>query len=268
MNNKLKNKAEYQLKPSHSSKLNSIGETEEESTENTMLSEFEMQLKKQNELIKELNKSYKFMSDNFDALQKEIKQIKEDQKLIKKDISKLQVNEKSVQKKVISMEEQIAKIKQENNNNTMIITNMPKFKTEEDVIKVVKKIAQQVNYELNGDEIIESYQIDSKNKKSHPIIVKSKSNQFKSKCLNFRKEKKSIDMKKIDSKLSNNNNKNVNFFHFLEKEYVHLLGKAKEIAKEKQYKYVWYTNATVLMRKEEDSNIIKIRCEEDLQRIK
>lgn len=238
----------------------------EEIEEDTMLSEFKEQFKKQNDLINELKNSYKFMSDNFDKLLKEIKQIKNDQKVIKNNIATIQANEEKLKNKVIIMESQIMKCKQEINNNNMIITNMPKLKAQSDVTRAVEKIAQQVNYELKKDEIIELYQLESKNGKSYPIIVKSNSNQFKNACMNFRKDKNAIDMKKIIPNL-NNNKKNVNFFHFLEREYIYLLGKAKEIAKEKKYKYIWYANATILIRKEDKSKIIKIRCEDDLKRL-
>lgn len=245
---------------------NSEKERDIEEIEETMLSEFKEQFKKQNDLINELKNSYKFMSDNFDKLLKEMKQIKIEQKVMKNNMATIQEKEEKLEKQIIIMESQLMKCKQEINNNNMIITNIPKLKAQADVNKVVEKIAQQVNYELKKEEIMELYQMESKNKKSYPIIVKLNSNQFKNTCMNFRKEKNAIDIKKIIPN-SNNNKKNINFFHFLEREYIYLLGKAKEIAKEKKYKYIWYANATIMIRREDESKIIKIRCEDDLKRI-
>lgn len=248
-------------------KDNSDNENESEREEESMLSEFKNQMKKQSELINALKDSFKFMSDNFDKFQKEMKVIRNEQKAIRSDIKNIQQTEEKLKKQIDIIESKIIKQQQESNFNNMVVTNMPKFRTQADVVKVIEKIAHQVQYELKKEEIIDTFQIESKNKKSFPIIVKLTNNKFKVKCMNFRKEKNVIDMKKIGTNINSNKNKNINFYHFLEREYSILYDKAKEIAKQKNYKFVWYANATIFIRKEENSKIIKIRNMHELDRI-
>lgn len=75
-----------------------------------------------------------------------------------------------------------------------------------------------------------------------------------------------IDMKQISSNL-NNNNKNINFFHYLEKEYMVLLNKAKNAAIQRKYKFVWYADGIIMARKDVNERIIKIKNENDLNLI-
>lgn len=212
-----------------SNKDNSDNDNQSEREEESMLSEFKKQMRKQSELINALKDSFKFMSDNFDKFQKELKVIKNEQKAIRNDIKNIQQTEEILKKRVDIIELKIIKQQQESNFNNMVITNMPKFRTKTDVMKVIETISHQVQYGLKKEEVIDTYQIESKNKKSFPIIVKLSNNNFKDKCMNFRKEKNVIDMKKIGTNISSNKNKNINFYHFLEREYSILYNKAKEI---------------------------------------
>lgn len=207
------------------------------------------------------------MCSNFDKFQVEINKIREENKKLKKEINNLKQGESNLDKRLQRIEQFAAKYKQENNENNMIITNMPKFDKEVDLKNVVSRIATQVQYILNQEEIIDVYQFNNKKRDTFPIIVKLKTNELKKKCMEFRKSKKTIDIKAIGRDL-NNNNKNINFYHLIEKEYADLLNKAKDNAKKKHYKYVWYTNSTVLVRKDDQSEIIKIRTNDDLKNIK
>ena len=46
-----------------------------------------------------------------------------------------------------------------------------------------------------------------------------------------------------------------------------LFGKANEKRKEKQYKFIWTSGCTILVRKSEKSNIIAIKKSSDLKKI-
>lgn len=245
----------------------SINDNETERVELSVISVFKKQIQKQSELIDALKESFNFMSGSFDKLQKELKDVKEEQKSIKKEIKTIQQSEELLKKKVYIMEMKLSKQQQANNSNNMVITNLPKFRSQSDIMKVIEKISQITQYKLQKDEIIDCYQIESKNKKAFPIIIKLNNNKFKANCMKYRKEKNVIDPKKVDGNITIKNNKNINFYHFLEREYSMLFNKSKEIAKQKNYKFVWYANANIFMRKEENSKIIKIRDENDLGRI-
>ncbi|XP_063381263.1 uncharacterized protein LOC134667783 [Cydia fagiglandana] len=46
-----------------------------------------------------------------------------------------------------------------------------------------------------------------------------------------------------------------------------LFGKARKIAKEKEYKYIWVKNANILLRKTDDARVLHIRNDSDLMKI-
>lgn len=65
-----------------------------------------------------------------------------------------------------------------------------------------------------------------------------------------------------------NKGKNVNFHHLLEKVVAELLSQAKDLAAKKRFKFVWFAHSTILTRKSEDSEVIKIHSSKDLKLIK
>lgn len=149
----------------------------------------------------------------------------------------------------------------------MVITNLPKLGEETDIKNVIAKIAEQVNHTLAPGEITDVYQSNNKKYDTHPIIVKLKTNQLKLKCIEFRKANKKIDIGRLAIGLTGGD-KNVNFHHMIEREYAEILNMAKQIAKQKQFKFVWYANMTILVRKHETADILKIKTKDDLKQIK
>lgn len=240
---------------------------EEEGQLSLIMDKLNSQMREQNKFIKNLSSSYEFMSSNFDQLQVELKNIQQQNKEMKKDIQKLQTNEVNLKNRMSSLEEYVIKSKQDGNINNMIITNLPKFNKTTDIRNVINKIAEQVEYTLSTDEIIDAYQVDNKKRKSYPVIVKLRKDVFKMKCMEYRKSKKTIDITDIASNMDNGG-KNVNFHHLMEKEFAELLSKAKDIATKKNFKFVWFAKSTVLVRKAENAEIIKIKTSKDLKLIK
>ena len=46
-----------------------------------------------------------------------------------------------------------------------------------------------------------------------------------------------------------------------------LFSQTRSAAKEKQYKFVWLSNSDILVRKNEDSKIIKIKSAHDIEKL-
>lgn len=227
----------------------------------------QQQMKEQKKLIKDLVTSIEFSSTSIEKLHDEMKKLQQENKQLKKDVQKLQNNEAKNDKRIETLEQHVTRSKQAGNNNNMIITNLPKFGDETDIKQVIAKIAEQVNHTLSPDEITDVYQNNNKKYDTHPIIVKLKTNQLKLKCIEFRKANRQIDVARLVNGLTNGE-KNVNFHHLIEREYADILNMAKQIAKQKQYKFVWYANMTILVRKHETADILKIKTKEDLKQIK
>lgn len=235
----------------------------------TVLKKLEKQMKQQRELITKLTESYDFMSDGFDKLTNEVTKLGKDNIQIKKQVKKLESNGDNLAKRVQQLECHTTKAKQSDNGNHMIITNLPQVADASTLKSIITQIGEQVEHQIKEEDIIEVYQSENKQQKRHksyPVIVKMAKPDLKRKCMLFRKNGKTIDVKAILPNVQQSN-ANINFHHLIEKEYAELLKKAKECAKKKKYKFVWFANSTVLVRKEEQSTIIQIKGESDLKKI-
>lgn len=233
-----------------------------------LLDGMQKQMREQREHLKKLSESYDFMSGSFDSLHVEIKKLTNENKKIKKDVAKLRSNEIDMVKRIQALEKACTRSKQEDNSHHMIITNLPKFDSGTNLRDVVAKIGEQVAHTVSPDQILDIYQNENKQNqtKTYPMIVKLRGPELKSKCMDFRKNGKKIDVKKFIPNFDNQT-VNVNFHHLVEREYASLLKKAKDVARSKQYKYVWIKNSTILVRKTDDSEIIKIRNDGELVKI-
>lgn len=205
--------------------------------------------------IAKLLKSFDFMSKEFEQLQKRFDGLIKSNKELKKDVQQLKENEAALTNRVAVLENYVVQTKQNNNANHMVVTNLPQFSKDTDLKKVICKIGEQVGCEMNEADFLDIYQTENKITKTYPIIVKMKRNELKAKCMRYRKDRKLIDIRQICSNLENNN-KNINFHHLIEKEIANLMNKAKEKAKEAGFKFVWYGNNAILVRKDEKSPVI------------
>lgn len=233
---------------------------------NNTIDKFTKQMEKQKRLLKEISNSFNHMSDSFDDFKKELNDLKRENKALKKEVSRLNERCTHVEQKMQAVERNLLTGKQNSNCNHMVITNLPKLTADTDLKVVVTRIANQIGYTIAPNEILDTYQIVNESKKMFPVVVKLNSITFKKECMKFRKNKKTIDLYKISPNLKNDN-KNINFFHYLEKEYAILLNKAKDIAKQKKYKFVWYANSSILVRKSESERIIRINTEDDIKKL-
>lgn len=232
-----------------------------------LMKKFDNQMKQQREGVKQLQQSYEFMSECFDKLQAEIINLTKENKEMKRDIKKLLTNEKSLNDRIANLEQIAVKGKQCENVNNMIISNMPKLEQSVDLKNAICKIAEQVGYQLQDDEIVQIYQTHNKKFDTHPIIVKMTNDKLKSKCMQYRKQKHTIDIGAIGENL-NTRGKNINFHHMIEREFAELLQKAKEAAKKVNFKYVWFKDNRVLVRKNENATVIQIKSAKDITKIK
>lgn len=232
------------------------------------------QLSKQRDNIIELTKSYQFMSDEFEKLKaviskltKENKEIRKENKEIRDKLNTVEANAEKMAKRINQLESIATDNKQVNNANHMIITNVPKIGNNEDLKRLVRGIAEQVDVAVQPNDIVSVFQNENKKFKTFPIIVKMKTGDLKKKCMEFRKSNKTIDMKKalpgtIDT------GKNINFHHLMEKQLSELLAKVKSLCKKKKFKFAWFDGNNILVRKDENAKTMRISSELDLNNIK
>lgn len=249
---------------SHVFDIDTEGEEEEDHHLTVNLDKLEKQFRDLKKSMADVTKSFEFMSDSFDNVKAQLKQLSSEQKRMRNEIDRLNENEKMMKKRIERLEMDQAKSNQKSNENHVIITNVPKLETE--IKEAVKKIGEQVGCTIETSEIIDAYQGENKKFKTHPLIVKLKTGDFKKKCMEFRKQGHKIDVK-LFAPNADIGEKNINFHPLLEKEIVDLLKQTKNTAKKKAYKFVWVSGSNVFARKGEATPIIKINSTEDLKKI-
>lgn len=168
--------------------------------------------------------------------------------------------------RIKQLEIQSMKVKQLDNSNGMVITNLPKIENVNKLKKTIMEIGKQIGYDLQQSEIVNIQQNRNEKCDTYPIIVKMTNNEFKIKCMQYRRNKNKINIKEIDETFESTD-KNVNFHHLLEKDFGELLNMVKEVAKKKKYKFVWFRDATILIRKEEKAKVIAINSKADLSKV-
>lgn len=247
------------------SEIETDSETDNDNSElSTNLENLEKQFREQRKAFAKMIDSFDFMNSAFDELKGQIAKLTNDQKKMKKEMDRLTDSEKNLKKRVERLEMDVAKDKQRSNENHVIISNMPKVTAE--LKNTIIEIGKQVGCQLDKGDIIDAFQTENKKFKTFPIVVKLKTNDFKNKCIRYRKEGNAIDISSlVDS--ANVGDRNINFHALLEKEVADLLKQAKAAAKRKGYKFVWVSNTTVLVRKEEKARVIQINSSDDLKKI-
>lgn len=147
--------------------------------------------------------------------------------------------------------------------NNVEIRGVPQ-KNNENLYDIVKKIGQLCNFSINKDEISYIARIPTRlSNKEKPIVISFNCRYIKEDLL--------ASARKSDQLILSNLG-----FDKYEKFYVNdhltqrnktLLTKAKSIAKEKKFKFIWVKHCKIMARKSESSPIFFIRNENDLLKI-
>ena len=216
--------------------------------------------------IEELITSTKFMSDMYDENVRHMKEIKEQLVEIKNQNKNLLDRNASLEKAVqiekrerIEMEERffniITPIEMDRRQNNLELHGLPE-QDEEDCNSMVKSVLEKV---IPGSAISlnKCYRFGNKensNGKPRRIFI-----QFSSKTQRDDIFKNRKNLKKLNEPLYLNEN--------LPRYLSILRGKANARRKEKNYKYIWMKNGTILLRENDFSEVVTIRFSSDLDKI-
>ena len=133
----------------------------------------------------------------------------------------------------------------------------------------VQKLASISNIQLGGWDIVSAHRLPEKKNATgtftdYPLIIKF-----------FNRDKKDEFMRKIKEKKPSaelfNGSRNVKIFlnHQLTARQRDFFNKARELRNEKYgFRFVWFQNGRILVRKQHDSRIIRINNLQDIDRIK
>lgn len=213
-----------------------------------------------NETLANLTESVKFMSNQFDNFGKQlskvlnfIKELKEENKSLKETNCKLKVDISSLTKK-INVLEQNAII-----SNVEII-GVPEQKNE-NCVEVVQNIATKLGVKLS---VLNAFRMYSKySDRLKKIIAKINSSEDKQQLMDFAKKRK------LSTKHLNENWENGNIFINNELTAFNrdLFYKTRMFAKSNNFKFVWFKDLKIFLKKDENSKAYIVQDDLDLSKL-
>ncbi|XP_026745842.1 uncharacterized protein LOC113507180 [Trichoplusia ni] len=213
--------------------------------------------------VTDLQNNVKFLSAKYDTVMEKINCL--DNKAKKINTLELEVSDLRGQLK--SIEGNIEKQEQWGRRSNIEIIGLPE-KNGENLMNALSKLATYAKCPFNPqtdiDFVTRVAHLNKDLKKPKPVIVRFLARYKKDEFLSRLREFK--DIKASDIGYSENTSR-IYFNEHLTSCKKMLLNKVKKLAVEKQYKYVWVKNFSILARKTDSSTAIHISSEDDLKKL-
>lgn len=225
--------------------------------------------------LKDLRKSVEFFSLKIDEYNVQIEKYQSDNVQILKENDFLK-------KKLVDVESQLHELQQYTRSNNLEIHGIPVTK-EEDVYAIIKDVAKSLKINHNETEIDIAHRIPTGKGKVQPIIVRFVNRTTKNQWLvNYRMFLKDLKLRarneanggiktNVPTQLKTTHiNRNlqegpVYINENLSPYFKELFYNTKIYAKEHQYKYIWFRNGKIFLRRNEDVRPIRISTKADLE---
>lgn len=186
----------------------------------------------------------------------------------------LQEENKILKNKIIFLEKKMNWLEQNKKQNVIEITGVPNVNNN-NALKFTQKIfcdGLKVNVESKTIDKCYVKKIINKSRNNNSIHDNSENvicvhfSSFEEK-LNILKCKSAAKEKLNTSIFGENDSKRIYINHSFTKYTKALFMAAKKVKIEKHYKYLWFKNSNILMKKQENSRIMAIRSFDDLEKI-
>lgn len=209
--------------------------------------------------IEELIKSVSFISSQFDNFNNKIDNIVSELKMIKQVNEKIIAENNRLTDEVSVLKSKIDEIEQQNLGISVDVMGIPKT-TNEDCISIIEEIGKKTNTELK---VLEAYRINSFTSKHNIITAKLATLDMRK---NLIRNGKSLKLT-ADIIINSWPKEKIFINERITKSKRALFAQTRSAAKEKLYKFVWLSNSDILVRKNEDSKIIKIKSPQDIEKL-
>lgn len=207
----------------------------------------------------ELKNSIIFLSEKYDEINRDLHTYKTESNNNNKTIQGLLEKNLDKDKQIKSLNDQITQLEQYSRNQNIEIHGIP-IQEGENCKQIVKCIAQELQVDIKTEEIDVAHRTYNKKPNSIPSIVAR---------FTTRTKRDSIIAKKYLI-ITNRNvpaveiGKKVYISEHLTSQNKNLLRLTKMKAKEVNYKYVWFKNNKLLVREKDNSLVIRINSEDDI----
>jgi hypothetical protein len=215
----------------------------------------------QNNKLEEVIKTLEFVAKDNIELKQENKDMKKTMQELEIRIQELENKEertKVLEKKMNTMFIENKDKEQYDRNRNLEIGQLD-WLTNENLPQVISELAKNFNIQHNDNEIETAHRIPNRNKeKPSVIIIQFKNRNYRDKWLQQRKR-----IVTNDNMYRNGNRKRIYLNENMTPYTKSLFWKTREFARQFDYKYVWFRNGKIMMRKDGDTQTVNIVHEED-----
>lgn len=208
------------------------------------------------------NKSYEHLSEQ---LQENTIATKEQNSSIEsclKIIDNLARENKLLAKKVNDLEQRIDEMEQYSRANSVEIQGIP-VQPNEDIVSVVKEVGKAMDMNVQDSMIDACHRMGRKNGNGGAppgIIVKFVRRLDKEEFLKKRRVKRNLSTRHMNMNLD----QPVYVNEALTSQRRRLLAAARQVKKDRGFKFLWVRGGIILLRKDENSPVVKVTCQADL----
>lgn len=214
--------------------------------------------------FKEYENSLEFQSDTIKDLNNTLKQMQRKIISLESGQEKLEKQNEELRTKIKLLERNFYQNEQDGNKCKLEITGMPPNENQETFVKrVFTKVGVMSLVENTGYKI-EKLGRPGNSNQPKGLVVTLKDQQTRDAVLEkVRKDKPSVKSNEICTHNGPANNIYINehLSAYLKKVYY----EAKQLKKDKKYEYLWVRNGHILLKKNQQSNTIRLACLEDIK---
>lgn len=217
-------------------------------------------------IFTELKHEMLTLSTNLSQLHEVCEQLHNENEDLKKDLSSLRDRVCESENQVSQLRAQIGKQQQTARLNNLEVVGLPQTSNESPTNLIIK-IAKHAGVDLQLNDIEFAHRVQplmTVQGRPKPIVAKLKDRKLKDEILSGLRRRKGVNTTDIGL---GNDNKKIFINEHLTPENKSLLKSVKSLAKENAFKYVWVRNCNIFLRKNEESPVIYISCQEDLKKI-
>lgn len=207
--------------------------------------------------MSDIIKSVNFMSNQFDDFNKKLESSLMEMKLLRNENEKIKTENLRLSNEILEIKQKLDSVEQHNLGISVEIKGIPKSPNE-NCLAIVQQIAKKLNITITTTEATRL----SASNNSYPIIIAKLETAEMRKNLIHSSKKIKLNANMLSVNWSTDNKIFIN--ERLTKDKRILFANTRSAAKEKNYKFVWITNSDILIRKDENSKIIRIKSGKDL----
>ncbi|XP_046681380.1 uncharacterized protein LOC124368148 [Homalodisca vitripennis] len=207
------------------------------------------------------NKSYESLSEKLDENTKAVTDQNSSIERCLKIIDDLTQKNIQLQKKVDELEKRVDDMEQYSRLNAVEIHGIPEEKNE-DVISIVKEVGKALDMTISDTMIDACHRLGRRTDPNRPppgIIVKFVRRLDKEELLKKRRVKNNLSTRHMNM----GTDQPVYINEALSPAKRRLFAEARQLKKEKMYKFLWVRGGKIFMRKDEESTSIQVTCKAD-----